>query len=825
MAGQSKCVSSQYNIFVKPGSYAHQHDVEIVFYPATAGRNPRTLTRGGDALQKDRCRHILKNFDPLRRIVYAYDGQACLWTARALEDKAQNVRFEMDEYLRGSLGDDGFITVSFTYVRSIDLSDLSNYAQHVNDATEDRTLRNVLEMILSQDAIERQHKRYTGIGPGFLCQVAEANFDRGFVIRNGCSKGVHVVKSSHGPQLLLAISNSKKVFYPSGMNFLDALCNFMGNQFNYAEAESAFRGVKFQLAYNPGRVLTFRRFSGPPLRDITCNIDGHEISVEEYLLQTYNVTLQFPDYKGAMMSNGDAVFPLEQLIIVPDQPVPDNRLPAQILESSLRINRLSPAQRHDGIAEQVRLLEMNNPVTHGFGVRIETEMIKGTFTRLNKVAIIARHNQRLFSNDFGVFKFDKNHYLIPGRVNRLIVLSSERDARTSMDCARATVAECRRKGTMLPDPEHQVFNTQTRNMNEWVAVLEQYARKKILVFVVDSGTESHALIKLAEALTGVPTQHILSRTAANAGRQFQTLENITHKINLKTGGLNHAVEFDCEALDLNRGNVLVIGLDVCHPTGEQHRGQTSEPSFAGITGNYLLHPCAFAGTFFAQESRQESVDPVQLRAKTFEMLERASTHRKIDTVVLTRDGISEGQYNMALTTELDAIQQACNEYFKHTKTSIHGIVVTKSGNVRHFNVTNNRPESLPCRSVVQFGTRENFQQFYMVPHRAFQGTAKAVLVTAIRNDLNIRESDLQNFLMSLTSLHQIVCAPISLPESIYQADKLAQRGQLVFRTFSRFFPQDIPREGGGQNGPIQFPALTNRLAFNEGALPFIRYTA
>jgi eukaryotic translation initiation factor 2C len=351
-------------------------------------------------------------------------------------------------------------------------------------------------------------------------------------------------------------------------------------------------------------------------------------------------------------------------------------------------------------------------------------------------------------------------------------------------------------------------------------------KKRILVFVVDSGTESHALIKLAEAVTSVPTQHILSRTATNAGRQFQTLENITHKINLKIGGLNHAVEFDCEALDLNRGNVLVIGLDVCHPTGEQRRGQTEEPSFVGITGNYLLHPCAFAGTFFAQESRQESVDPVQLRAKTFEMLERVATYkRKIDTVVLTRDGISEGQYNMALTTELDAIQKACDEYFKHSKTSILGIVVTKSGNVRHFNVSNGRPESLPCRSVVQFGTRENCQQFYMVPHRAFQGTAKAVLVTAIRNDLKIRESDLQNFLMSLTSLHQIVCAPISLPEPIYQADKLAQRGQLVFRTFNRFFPQDIPREGGGQNGPIQFPALTNRIAFNGGALPFIRYTA
>uniref|UniRef100_A0A914YUG0 Uncharacterized protein n=1 Tax=Panagrolaimus superbus TaxID=310955 RepID=A0A914YUG0_9BILA len=822
MAGQSKCVSTQYNIKIKPGSYAHQYDTEIVFYPAANGRRPRTLTRGGDAFQKDRCRHILKNFGRLNGIVYAYDGQACLWTARALEDGVKNDAFSVDEYMRDSLGEDGQIAVTLTYVRSIDLSDFSNYAQHVNDANEDRTLRNVLEMILSQNAIEREHNRFAGIASGLLCETAENQFDRGFVIRNGNNKGVHIARSSHGPQPLLAITNTKKVFYASGANFLAALKNFMGRDQNYNEAVEAFRGVKLQLQYAPGRTMTFRGFADRPLSDITFINDGHEVTVQEYLLERYNVAIQFPNYRGAVMMQGDAVFPLEQLIIIPDQLVPDNRLPGYLREQSLRINRLAPNQRHDAIAEQFVRLEMNNPVTRGFGVSIDDSMISGTFTRLEKVTIVARRNQRLLSNDMGVFKFDKNQYLIPANVNRLVVLSSH--DRTSMACVRATVEECRRKGTNLPEPEYVHFNTQTRNMDDWYNALLQYKNQRTLVFVVDSGTESHAMIKLAESMTCVPTQHILLRTAERAGQQFQTLENIAHKVNLKTGGLNHQVDFNGEKLDLNAGNILAIGIDVCHPTGEQRRGQTPEPSFVGITGNYLLNPCAFAGTFFAQETRQESVDADQLRSYTLEMLEKASKHRKIDTVVLMRDGISEGQYNMSLTQELLAIQQACETHFKHGQCKLLGIIVTKTGNVRHFNISNNRPESLPPRSVVKFGTRENYLQFYIVPHRAVQGTAKAVMVTAIRNDPNFNETEIQKFVMALTSLHQIVCAPVSLPEPIYQADKLAQRGQLLFRTYLRFYPTEIPRDGG-PNGPIQFLPLTRLISFNGGNLPNIRFTA
>jgi hypothetical protein len=821
MAGQSKCVSSQLNIHVKRDSYAHQYDVTIIFNPAS-GRRPRQLTRGGDAFQKARCRHILQNLDPLHGTFYAYDGQAALWTSKALEDGIKDARFQFDEYMHDSLNDEGEIFVTLIYVRSISLSDFSIYTHGTPDANEDRTLRNVLEMILSQDALERQQNRFAATGPGQLCETTERQFGRGFVTRNGNSKGVHIVKSPQGPQPLLAITNFVRIFYPSGVNLLDVLHNFWGNQRNYDEAARAFRGVKLQLMYNPGRTLNFRGFSELEMRDITFTEGERQVRFDQYYQEKYNVVLNHLNYRGAVMAGGDAVFPLEQLLIVPDQPVPVNYLPANIREDGLRINRLPPNQRHDSIIQQVALLRMNNPVSEGFGIRVEETMIRGTFTRLNKASIIARNNSRLQPNDFGVFKFDKNQYVIPGRCKQVIVLSSARDAQTSMTCAKAAVVECRKKGIQLSDPTHVEFNTQNRHVRDWVNVMTPYKNENALVVIVDSGTETHALIKLAEALTGVPTQHLLWKTAASVVHKWQTLENIAHKVNLKTGGLNHKVDFNGQTLDLNKGNILVIGLDVCHPTGEQSRGPTPEPSPVGITANFLEAPCAFAGTFFFQEARQESVTADHLRAYVYQMLVKVSKYRKIDTIVLTRDGVSEGQYKMALDQELHAIRQASNDFFKHAKTRLIGIIVTKSGNVRHFNVSNNRPESLPCRSIVSFGTRENYRQFYMVPHRAFQGTAKAVLVTVIQDDLNLGPSAIQNFVMSLTTLHQIVCAPVSLPEPIYQADKLAQRGQILFRTFQRFYPNQVPRLQGGQ---LNFAELTTLISFNGGQLPSIRFTA
>lgn len=72
--------------------------------------------------------------------------------------------------------------------------------------------------------------------------------------------------------------------------------------------------------------------------------------------------------------------------------------------------------------------------------------------------------------------------------------------------------------------------------------------------------------------------------------------------------------------------------------------------FVQITANVAKHPHNFVGDYFYQESRKEAVDCNQLqnRMKHFlQMLKQnRPEHAEPQTIVVVRDGISEGQFRM-----------------------------------------------------------------------------------------------------------------------------------------------------------------------------------
>uniref|UniRef100_A0AC34GY36 Piwi domain-containing protein n=1 Tax=Panagrolaimus sp. ES5 TaxID=591445 RepID=A0AC34GY36_9BILA len=157
------------------------------------------------------------------------------------------------------------------------------------------------------------------------------------------------------------------------------------------------------------------------------------------------------------------------------------------------------------------------------------------------------------------------------------------------------------------------------------------------------------------------------------------------------------------------------------------------------------------------------------------------------------------------------------------EVKIVAFIVTKNGNVRHFHEPNNgRIESMPPRSFVNFGTRYNFEQFYMTAHRSWKGTAKTIMITKIYDDIGISMAEAQEFLLGLTYLHQIVSCPISLPTTVNQADAIAQRGQNLYRTLKMFCPNKIPRNA---DGGIDNKKLTEILSINTEELPKSRYNA
>uniref|UniRef100_A0A914YHD2 Piwi domain-containing protein n=1 Tax=Panagrolaimus superbus TaxID=310955 RepID=A0A914YHD2_9BILA len=202
------------------------------------------------------------------------------------------------------------------------------------------------------------------------------------------------------------------------------------------------------------------------------------------------------------------------------------------------------------------------------------------------------------------------------------------------------------------------------------------------------------------------------------------------------------------------------------------------------------------------------------------MLQEARKYRSIKNVILIRDAVSEGEYDMVLEDELAAVDQTAKDL--NIKAKLVGIIVTKDGNTRHFNVARGEISSMPPRSFVSFGSRYGFTQFFMTAHRSFAGTAKSVMITVIRDDLGLATAELQSFLLGLTHMHQIVTAPVSIPAPLYQADVLAGRGQKVFRALKKYAERDIPKR---DDGTIEYMQLSNLLNFNDANLPTTRYTA
>uniref|UniRef100_A0AC35EZ74 Piwi domain-containing protein n=1 Tax=Panagrolaimus sp. PS1159 TaxID=55785 RepID=A0AC35EZ74_9BILA len=821
-----KCIASQWAITVDPESWVHQYQVNIKYGPEDlinedldkSTKDVKVLTRCLFAEQYQLCRHIISNLPELKGLTYVYDNHAFLITNKQLKSDIKIVRrqVDLDNYLKNYLrNQQAFLKIQVTKVKSIKFDEFPTNA--ATTLAEDRTWRNACEVILSEFAVTRAKNPYVSIGSGLLCEMKKIPFEWGLYSRDGNRKGVEVIQGSNGPQLCVSMDFRRKVLYPDGIKFLHLFKHVMtkcGNDFYVAE--TLFRNVKLYPIYQPERTLIFKNFT---FQNVGCLRLDDGRTLEAFYLQ-WNIQLQNLNEPAAQMSNTNGYFPLELLEIFPNQTVPLSKMSKRLKEEAVKLNRVEPNIRFIQIKRQFENLSMNNEISAAFGIKVDSKMIQGSYQRRPRMKMIL-DGITVFPNEDGFFEYNKNKYYKAAGFDEIIVFSNKRERESSMKCVNKIVFEAKKKGMQMPNPIFQEFNTFSQNLDEWIVALKEYKERKAIVMVVDPSSESHLIVKLAQARTCVQTQHLQSDTAFKVSKgRPKTLENIVHKMNVKSGGINHIVDFGSHLEKINLDETLIISLDVCHPTALYN--EEDEPSTVGLVSNYLANPHEFAGIFFFQSARQESVDQTSLQINVKKMLQQAKNHRKcIKNVIVIRDGISEGQYAMFVEKELAAIDEATTTELS-IKPKMVGIIVTKDGIVRHFmDYSSENPQSMPPRSFVSFGCRYGFRQFYQISHKAGIGTAKSVLITVLRDDLQISDEELQTFLLGLTQLHQIISFPVSIPAPLYQADVLAEHGQKLFVAMKRFCERDIPRIAGA----IDYNQLSNLLNFNNGELPLTRYTA
>ncbi|CAI9788027.1 unnamed protein product [Fraxinus pennsylvanica] len=298
---------------------------------------------------------------------------------------------------------------------------------------------------------------------------------------------------------------------------------------------------------------------------------------------------------------------------------------------------------------------------------------------------------------------------------------------------------------------------------------------QLIVCVMTKKDPGYKYLKfVSETKIGVITQCCLSMNA-NKG-QDQYLANLCIKINAKLGGSNVELSGRLPHFE-GKEQVMFIGADVNHPG----RKDSSCPSIAAVVGT-VNWPAAnrYAARVCPQESGKEKILNFGMMCSdlvnTFAQINRVRPSK----IVVFRDGVSEGQFDMVLNEELIDLMRAI--YSDDYRPPITLVVAQKRHHTRLF------PENardggssgnVPPGTVVDTTIVHPFDfDFYLCSHYGGLGTSKPTHYYVLWDENGFNSDSLQKLIHHMCFTFARCTKPVSLVPPVYYADLVAYRGRL-----------------------------------------------
>lgn len=289
-----------------------------------------------------------------------------------------------------------------------------------------------------------------------------------------------------------------------------------------------------------------------------------------------------------------------------------------------------------------------------------------------------------------------------------------------------------------------------------------------LVILPDNKADIYTAVKIVGDIEfGFHTVCVTQRNFL--GKRFEGSNgdaNLAAKINLKVGGVNHAIEpvyNHCEAR-----KTMFVGYDVVHPTGQAGNEEDTE-SRVGLVSSIDSHSGQWRACYWTQPGRQEILDE-QMTAQFVDRLKLYKGSRKgkekekeeekeeekvklPESILIYRDGVSEGQYLQVLKQELPLIRTACEQVYgdKVAKPRITIVVSVKRHATRFFPTRaedmdfskyldpshqNFTSQNIKSGTVVDRGvTQARYWDFYLTAHSALKGTARPAHYVVLHDEI------------------------------------------------------------------------------------------
>ncbi|KAI1727141.1 piwi domain-containing protein [Ditylenchus destructor] len=874
-------IVSMFMIAIEEGKVAFQYDVNIVVtdvLPSGTIRE-RSYAKGADdgqmAYFRKLCSRLMEvanrktdNFGMRPNAAYIYDKRAILFTSEQINIQKEQIlisRDETDEFVRRYSGERASFIVNIVPCQTGHQLEIGK--KEMPEMVEaSKPLRVFLETVTSQYAFNRD--TFANIGPGkfYLNEVKQRiEAGRGIELRHGVKKGARIVENKGKPCAALVLDATTSAFFKA-QNLLTTIKAINGGKCPATENEwkrtlELLEDVRVEPIYARLRSFGIGRFTTKAASETPLN-DGNGKTVADYFAQDKNISLEHADLRTVIPNtqlNTDrpSTYPIELLDIMPDQRVSIRKMDRELSEKLLKANAVKPWERLKKIKEragQLGIFDRGNNVMNAFGVKILEESNEVVFAVRSPPRIQFRNGVEKHPNP-ATTRFDSKNakYVTTHQISYWIVLFPEEHENLITRFMKMFQETSSKMGMRIlfqgnGSTQRPVMTPykRTQSVSE---LFERYAAKKaeFILFIASGEGDAHAELKYYEALRKIVTQHVSMDAIKQVVeyKKLQTLENIIHKCNCKNYGLNHfpLVHQSANEYCLESQNVLVMGLDVSHPGPEKRQNRfmlklmksdadSLTPSVVGICANMASHPHAFVGDYFYQKSRKEAIDTSVLRQRIVWIMETLKKNRPKNArpkyVFVLRDGLSEGQYEMAIEQELESIKRGFADVDPEYDPKIMYIVCTK----RHFKrlfkkLPNGNVENADPGSVLQDPFNSHYaKEVWIQAHKAIQGTAKAVQYAILEDNVGLGTSDpLIYFLLALCYDHQISSGATSLPEPVYQADELASRGAQNYKTMLRLEPDNIPKMAPPNQSMVNFDALNSLLSYENSGLCSTRWTA
>jgi hypothetical protein len=186
------------------------------------------------------------------------------------------------------------------------------------------------------------------------------------------------------------------------------------------------------------------------------------------------------------------------------------------------------------------------------------------------------------------------------------------------------------------------------------------------VILRNNAADIYRAIKcIGDVEVGLHTTCMLYDNVKKKRGRDQYLANVSLKINLKLGGVNHVLDRRTGSSPdfIEDGTTMIVGWDVTHPTAidSGENAPSIAAMVASIDNNLAQWPAILA---VQTEGRTEMVDDLEnMLISRLKVWQKHNGNKLPSNILVYRDGVSEGEYSRVKADELPKLEAACRRMY------------------------------------------------------------------------------------------------------------------------------------------------------------------